>query len=326
MRAPEFWSRRDPGLARLLRPLASAWTLAGRLRRRLVQPVRVSVPVICIGNLVAGGAGKTPAVIALAEACAERSLAPHVLTRGYGGRLEGPTRVDPARHRPDDVGDEALLLARVAPSWVAGDRIKGAKAAIAAGARIILMDDGFQNPSLGKDRSYLVIDGGFGFGNGRVMPAGPLREPVEDGLARADGIILIGADTTDVVATLPPSIPIHRARFTPVAGAEAIAGRAFLAFAGIGRPEKFFATLKSLGANLRAARAFPDHHPYTPDEIMRLAEEAQAADAELITTEKDAVRLAPEVRAMVRVLAVALTWDDPANPDALIAPALERKG
>ena len=309
----------------MLQPLACAWTLAGRAKRRVVRPVRVPVPVICIGNPVAGGAGKTPVAIALARALVGRGIAVHILTRGYGGRQSGPLRVDPSRHGFADVGDEALLLAREAPTWVSRDRVKGARAAVDGGARVILMDDGFQNPSLHKDVSLLVIDGGYGFGNGHVMPAGPLREPLDDGLARADGAILIGADETGIAETLARTLPLHRARFVPEAGGEDLQGRAVVAFAGIGRPEKFFATLKGLGAAIKATRAFADHHSYTPDEIMRLVEEARAADAEPITTEKDAVRLPPEARAMVRVLKVALAWDDPASPDRLLAPVLERK-
>ncbi|MFO1189488.1 MAG: tetraacyldisaccharide 4'-kinase [Alphaproteobacteria bacterium] len=321
---PEFWANRDSGLARLLQPLACAWTLAGRARRALARPSRVPVPVICIGNLVAGGAGKTPVTIALARALVERGVAVHILTRGYGGREAGPLCVDPARHGFADVGDEALLLAREAPTWLARDRVAGAKAAVELGAKVILMDDGFQNPSLTKDLSFIVIDGGFGFGNGRVMPAGPLRELLTDGLARANAAILIGKDDTGVATALPASLSLHRARFVPEAGGEAIAGRAVVAFAGIGRPEKFFATVKALGATIKAAHAFPDHHPYTPDEVMRLVEAARAADAVLITTDKDAVRLPPEARAMVHVLKIALAWDDPANPDRLITPILDR--
>jgi len=326
MRAPEFWARPDSAATRLLAPLACAWTMAGRARRHLVRPAHVPVPVICVGNLVAGGAGKTPVVAALARYLGASGVAAHILTRGYGGWRPGPLRVDPTRQGFAEVGDEALLLAREAPTWIARDRRAGAWAAVAAGARIILMDDGFQNPSLHKDHSILVIDGNYGLGNGRVMPAGPLREPPGDGLARADACILIGADRAGIARALPADLPLHRARLVPAAGGADLGGRRLLAFAGIGRPAKFFATLEGLGARLAVTRAFPDHHPYKADEVMRLVEAARAADAEPITTEKDAVRLPPEARPMVRVLAVELAWDDPASPKRLLAAVIGNAG
>ena len=174
MRAPEFWAR-DGGFAALLAPLGLSYDLAGRLHRALARPHSVPVPVICVGNLVAGGAGKTPLVIALVEALATRGQRAYCLTRGYGGCEAGPVRVDPAAHDAKRVGDEALLLARIAPTWVARDRAAGARAASAAGAGIIVMDDGFQNPHIAKDLSLLAVDGAYGFGNAKVMPAGPLR-------------------------------------------------------------------------------------------------------------------------------------------------------
>jgi len=321
MRAPEFW-RRAGVLPVLLGPAALAFDLAGRARRAVARPFRAPIPVLCAGNLVAGGAGKTPVAIALARRLIERRRKPHILTRGYGGTASGPLQVDPRRHDADEVGDEPLLLARVAPCWVARDRAAGARAAVAAGADSIVMDDGLQNPSLEKDLSLIVIDGGYGFGNGRVMPAGPLREPVEAGLARADAVVLVGDDETGIARRLDGALPILRARLVPEDGAEDIAGREVVAFAGIGRPAKFFRTLAELGCRVVATASFPDHHRYAPDEVMRLIEAAVGRGAVLVTTAKDQVRLPPEARGMARVLEVGIAWESPAEIDALMSKAL----
>ena len=321
MRAPDFWAG-DGVLARSLAPLGMGYHLAGRLRRALARPASVGVPVVCVGNLVAGGAGKTPVALALVEALGARGRKVQCLTRGYGGRVSGPHRVDPARDTAARVGDEALLLARAAPTWVARDRAAGARAAAAAGAEVIVMDDGFQNPSLAKDLSLVVIDGAYGFGNGRVMPAGPLRETVPGGLARAEAVVVLGPERRDLGARLdarPDGGPaLLTARLAPRPGSERLAGRMVLAFAGIGRPEKFFATLADLGAKVVETRAFPDHHAYAPAEIESLRARAAALDACAVTTEKDAVRLSSELREGIEVLAVAVEWREPEALDALL--------
>ena len=325
MRAPDFWAG-DGVLARSLVPLGMGYHLAGRLRRALARPASVGVPVVCVGNLVAGGAGKTPVALALVEALGARGRKVQCLTRGYGGRVSGPHRVDPARDTAARVGDEALLLARAAPTWVARDRAAGARAAAAAGAEVIVMDDGFQNPSLAKDLSLVVIDGAYGFGNGRVMPAGPLRETVPGGLARAQAVVVLGPERRDLGAQLgarpdcgPDGGPaVLTARLAPRPGSERLAGRRVLAFAGIGRPAKFFATLADLGAKVVETRAFPDHHAYAPAEIESLRARAAALDACAVTTEKDAVRLPPELREGIEVLAVAVEWREPEALDALL--------
>ena len=325
MRAPDFWTE-DGALAALLAPLGAGYDLAGRLRRALVPSVAADIPVVCVGNLVAGGAGKTPVVLALVEALAARGAAAHCLSRGYGGRAPGPRRVDAARDSAAEVGDEALLLARAAPSWVARDRTAGARAAAAAGARVLVMDDGFQNPALAKDLSLVVVDGAYGFGNRRVMPAGPLRETVARGLARADAVVLLGRDDWNLGAPLGARLPLLTARLEPRPGSERLAGRRVLAFAGIGRPDKFFATLAGpeggpgggLGAELVETRAFPDHHSYSAAELRTLRARARSLDALLVTTEKDAVRLTPEQREGIEILAVAVAWDDPAALQALL--------
>jgi len=309
VRAPDFWRRRSVTPFVLL-PLAAGYSLAGRLRRSLTRPWRAGVPVVCAGNLVAGGAGKTPLAMALASWFGGQGRAVHFLTRGYRGRERGPVRVDPARHGFRDVGDEALLLAGVAPTWVARDRRAGARAAQEAGAEIIVMDDGFQNPGLHKDFSLIAVDGGYGFGNGLVLPAGPLREPLSTGFARAHAAVMIGEDRVDAGDKLPSGLPILEARLIPGPEAETLAGKPLVAFAGIGRPEKFFESLRALGCELLDAVPFPDHHVYKPDEIMWLVEMAAAAGAKPVTTLKDYVRLPEEAKAMVETLSVALEWAD----------------
>jgi len=321
MRAPEFW-RHDGLMAAILSPLSAIWRHRTASRMRRTQPENVGVPVICIGNAVAGGAGKTPVAMSVADRLLMHGAKPYFLSRGYGGTTTETTLVDPSRHSASDVGDEPLLLARHAPTWVAQNRVAGARAAVSAGAEILVLDDGFQNPSLQKDISILVVDGGYGFGNRRVMPSGPLREYLDDAITRADAVAIIGADHHNIEQSLPNGKPVMAARFVPGVQDDDLSGQAVLAFAGIGRPEKFFETLSGMGCDLVATRAFADHHPYTSDEVMKLLEDAAAAGAIAVTTEKDAVRLPSEARDIVRTLSVTLEWRDEAALDRLLIPAL----
>jgi tetraacyldisaccharide 4'-kinase len=318
MRAPDFWEKDGRLLPALLAPLAAGYAAAGRLRRAMIQPWKAPVPVICVGALTVGGAGKTPVALALGRHLGSQGRRVHFLTRGYGGREAGPLRVDPARHGARDVGDEALLLAHTAPCWVARDRPAGARAAATAGAQVIVMDDGFQNPSLAKNLALLVIDGGHGLGNGWVLPAGPLREPAGGALARADAVILIGEDRSGLHPILS-SRPVLGARLLPGPEAQALAGRKLLAFAGLGRPEKFFASLRAIGADLAATVVFPDHHPYSAEEVERLCDQADRLHARPVTTAKDAVRLPPALRDRVQVATVHIEWADSAALDRLLA-------
>ena len=313
MRTPEFWHSENTA-ARLLAPLGLAWQAAGAARRALARPWRAPVPVICVGNLVAGGAGKTPVVLSLLALLRARGLRPAALTRGYGGSAAGPLLVDLARHVAATVGDEALLLAAAAPTWRARDRVDGAREAAEEGAEVIVMDDGFQNPRLAKDLSLLVIDAGYGLGNGRVMPAGPLRETPAAGFARADAVVVLGdGDIGGIAAQLPPGLPVLRARFEPCD--RALAGRRIYAFAGIGRPQKFFDSLAALGAELAGAEGFADHQPYDKATLARLAAAATAAGAQLVTTAKDAARIGAAAPPGLAVLDVVLAWED---KDALL--------
>ena len=322
MRAPEFWHE-PPGLvAGLLTPFGIAFDAASRLRRAVARPYRAPVPVICVGNLVAGGSGKTPVVLSLVELLKARGMAPQVISRGYGGRLAGPVRVDATLHDAAAVGDEPLLIAARAPCWVARDRAAGVRAAVSAGAEAILLDDGFQNPSVAKDLSMVVVDAGYGFGNRRVIPAGPLREAVSAGLARADAIVAIGDEpkTRDLGAAPCPTLA---AELYPIDG-ERFAGARIVAFAGIGQPEKFFASVRGLGAVLAACQAFPDHHPFRDNEIARLHELAERESATLLTTAKDWVRLPPALRSGIEVLEVEIRWRDPDMVEQLLANSLSR--
>lgn len=326
MRTPDFWYRPAGLAAWTLAPLGALYGLAGRLRMARGTPHKAGVPVLCVGNLVAGGAGKTPVCIAVAEALRARGVTAQFLTRGHGGRQRGPLPVDPARHGADDVGDEALLLAAHAPCWVARDRAAGARAAESAGAQAIVMDDGFQNPGLAKDCALVVVDGGVGFGNGRLVPAGPLREPVTRGLARADAVVVMGEDRAGVERLVNGALPVLHARLEPAEEARDLSGRAVLAFAGIGRPEKFFATLEALGAHLKERVGFADHHPYRREEIMALVDRAAGLGATPVTTAKDAARLPAALRPLVRVVPVRAVWREPARLDRLLDTVLTRGG
>ncbi len=320
LRAPEFWRPGGGGLpALLLSPFSALY--AGATRRRVARPGwQAPVPVICCGNVTAGGAGKTTVAIDLLQRLTRRGVAAHGLLRGYGGRLKGPVRVDPARHTAHDVGDEALILASVAPTWVSGDRAAGAREAIAAGAEAIVMDDGLQNPTLAKTLSLLVIDGSFGFGNGRVIPAGPLREPVAAAAARANAAVLIGPDEAGALSALPPGLPLLRARLTPGPETVALAGRPVLAFAGIANPRKFFDTLTEAGAIVVGRETFADHYPYDETDIRDLLAEAEALHALPVTTRKDIVRVPPSFRDRIVVASVGIEWQEEAALERLLDP------
>ncbi len=320
MRAPEFWAQ-DGLIAHLLDPVSLLWRAGTAIRRMTTPRWQPTVPVVCIGNLVAGGAGKTPVAIAIARRLKERGEEVEFVTKGYRGRARGPIPVDLATHDAALVGDEALLLARAAPCWIAESRRDGIFAAGKSGASCVVLDDGFQDPSIAVTLSLLVVDAEYGFGNGRVIPAGPLREPIADGLARADAVILIGDDAGDLTLHMDRP-PVLKARIRAAeAAAAALRGQRVLAFAGIGRPRKFFDTLAKIGAELVETHGFADHHPYNPDELMRLVDRAHALDALAVTTEKDLVRIPYEARPMVKTLPIEVVFDDPVGLDALLDEA-----
>jgi tetraacyldisaccharide 4'-kinase len=320
LRAPAFWLPGRGGIATLLLSPVSA-IYARATARRVSRPGwRAPVPVICCGNVTAGGAGKTTVARDLLLRLSARGLAPHALLRGYGGTAKGPLRVEPGTHDSRVVGDEALILAEHAPTWVGGDRAATARLAVAAGAEAIVMDDGLQNPTLAKDLSLLVIDGSYGFGNGRIIPAGPLREPVAAAAARAHAAVLIGEDETGARSLLPDHLPVLRARLVPGPDTAALARRPVFAFAGIANPSKFFDTLAEAGAIVVGRKTFADHYPYDDADITAILAEAEAAAALPVTTRKDIVRIPHGFHDRIAVAGIGLAWDDEEALEALLAP------
>lgn len=295
MREPDFWWR--PGRGTLLLPFAAIYGAVAALRLQ-ASGRKAGLPVVCLGNLTVGGAGKTPAAIAVAQLLHAAHQRPFFLSRGYGGQLAGPVRVNPAVHRARDVGDEPLLLTRLAPTVVARDRVAGAKFAKFAGAGVMVMDDGLQNASLAKDLSIIVVDGGRGIGNGHIIPAGPLRAPLGVQLDRAQALLVVGPSdgaAAVIERARRRGLAIYHGRLEPDRSVIAAIGRRkALAFAGIGDPEKFFATLAAAGIDIAETASFPDHHRYTATDAAALIARAQAKNLILVTTEKDLVRMAGE--------------------------------
>lgn len=310
MRAPEFWQAGPTAaIGHLLSPLGALYAAATTCRASRAPLWAAPIPVICVGNLVMGGAGKTLVGLNLTRHLAGKGQIPHVILRGYGGKLAGPAKVDLASHTHYDVGDEALLYAEHAPTWVGADRVASAKAAVDAGADVIVMDDGFQNPGLAKTLSLLVFDGHYGIGNGYGFPAGPMREFLGAGIKRADAIIGIGQLPRTILSAAKDK-PVFIANTVPTENSAALSGKRVLAFAGIGRPQKFFDSLAAVGANIVHSTAFPDHHAYADTEIQILKKEADIKAAQLVTTTKDFVRLSDEVRGHVLPFAVDIEWQN----------------
>ncbi|ABI77857.1 tetraacyldisaccharide 4'-kinase [Hyphomonas neptunium ATCC 15444] len=330
MKAPYFWSadldpksREAAPLTRLLlTPFAMLYLWALRRKLAKARPEAAPVPVVCIGNLTAGGAGKTPVTEAIRNRIRSAGLRAASLSRGHGGAEPGPLKVDPARHTSRDVGDEPLLLAGSGEAWIGRKRPEAARAMAADGAEIILMDDGHQNPSLKKDLTLIVIDAGAPFGNGHVLPKGPLREKVPEGLARADAVILMGAGPVPPEVTAS-SLPVLRARLAPLA---APPPGPLVAFAGIGRPQKFFDSLAQAGGNVSDAVPFGDHHPYTKGDVQFLRSLAHDHGARLITTTKDHVRLPLDAQSEILAWPVTAVFEDTAALDAVLAPIFKRAG
>lgn len=328
MREPAFWQQRSSLLSRLLMPLGAVY---GEITAsRMVQQGAVAgIPVICVGNYHTGGAGKTPTTLALVTLLRELGETPVVLSRGHGGRLRGPVKVEPGRHGAADVGDEPLMMARDVTVVIARDRVNGAALARSTGASVIVMDDGFQNPALAKDLSLIVIDGNRGVGNGRIFPAGPLRAPLDRQIARTDGLMVIG----DGVAATGVAAMVHgrggkvfTARLKPEAASlQALQGRRVLAFAGIGDPGRFFRTLRNAGVDVAAEKAFGDHHPYTPVEIEALVAQARGEGLTLVTTEKDLVKLrGMPAAAEIAGFPVALDVEDKEGLRSFVREGLNR--
>lgn len=324
MREPRFWHGPSSLNSHLLKPIAALYgaIAAQRMARR---GVKAGIPVLCVGNYHVGGAGKTPTVLALAALLRELGETPVVLSRGYGGRLRGPIRVDVASHAAADVGDEPLMMAGSLTVVVSRRRAEGVPLARALGATVIVMDDGFQSSAVVKDVSLIVIDSHRGLGNGQVFPAGPLRAPLQPQLARTDALVIVGDGTAaDALAgeMMATGKPVLRAHLKPDrAQLASLAGKRVLAFAGIGDPERFFNTLQSNGVDVVRRRAFADHHPYAQGEIESLRADANRDGLTLVTTEKDLARLRDWSEQIVP-FPVTLEFDDPALLRKFVADRL----
>ena len=336
-KAPPFWFEPRGAWSSLLRPASALFGAVAARRMSGAPEAEVPAPVLCVGNFVAGGAGKTPVALALARIARAEGRRPGFLSRGHGGTVRGPTRVDPGRHTAREVGDEPLLLAAEAPAVVSADRPAGARLLVEAGCDLVVMDDGFQNPSLRKDVSVVVVDGGRGIGNGLVMPAGPLRAPLAAQLRLTDALVVVGRRGAGggEHASVSPLVRAAARRGAPILRAalhatERLDGVRALAFAGIGDPAKFFATVEEAGAQVVERAAFGDHQPYADEAILALLERADASDLVPVTTSKDAARLrgggaaARRLLERARVLSVELRFEDARRARRLVERAAER--
>ena len=309
MKAPQFWYEPNTWKAKFLYPLGYFYNLLTLLRGKLAKPQSYSCLTICIGNLNVGGTGKTPTTIALAQHFLKKGLQVHVVSRGYKGKFQGTFLVDPQKHKSDEVGDEPLLMSEFTSVWVSNKRKNGIAAAENAGAQIVLLDDGFQDPSFHKDFSLIVVDGEKGFGNKKCMPAGPLRENIVQGFKRADALVIVGQRIYKF-DTFPTHLKIIHSTLKPIETGMNWKEGKYLAFAGIADPSKFFKTLRSLGANLIDCVALSDHQNLDGQVLKRLERKANSAHAQLVTTEKDAVRLSNTYRKKVLSLPVRIEFDD----------------
>lgn len=315
MKTPNHWKNKN-FISLLLSPFGYMYGFVTHLRLKYKTSRKVSVPVICIGNLTAGGTGKTPVAISIASLLQQQGLTPFFVSRGYGGSLKN-ILVNSSLHTPQQCGDEPLLLAQQAPVVVNPDRFAGANTAINNGADIIIMDDGFQNPTLYKDLSFLVFDGSFGVGNEFCIPAGPLRENITEGLKRADAIIIIGEDKYNLQQRF--SLPCFCGKIKPQP--QNTKNKKVIAFAGIGNPQKFYNSLKECGFHLLETNDFPDHHYYNEAELNQLINKAQQQDAILYTTSKDFVKIPQHLQQYFHVLEICIKWE---NQQALIEFIINR--
>lgn len=328
MKTPDFWYRKQNELAPLievlLAPFSHLYSFGSKINHMRKSPHKADIPVICVGNIIAGGSGKTPTIISLCQLIKEHKLAktPYFLTRGYGAQNK-ETRVISGHEPFSCTGDEPALLMQHAKTILSGDRPKGVDLAQKNGADVILMDDGLQNNSLYKDLSFLVIDGTYGLGNKKILPAGPLREQLHSALSRAQAIILIGTDQHEIKKDIPKNIPVFGAHIQaePKNLSPSVP---HIAFAGLGMPEKFKKTLLDYNFNVMEFHAFTDHHAYTNREIEKLLENAEKNGAQLITTEKDHVRIPEKYKEMIKTLPIRLIWDKPQDIVAFLKTHLDK--
>jgi len=320
LQTPSFWND-NTLLSQILSPLAWLYGKVVLFKSRNPKSKKVDVPIICVGNIIVGGAGKTPVAIAIAKILLKSGLNVHFLTRGYKGRLAGPIAVDPKIHNFEDVGDEALLLSKISKTWVSHNRYLGAKAASKADAQVIIMDDGLQNSSVFKSLSFLVIDGSYGFGNKKLIPAGPLREKVEHAIKRADAAIIIGEDKKNIADKIGSKIRVIRGKIIVNRKYHSLKNKTCLAFCGIGIPEKFFSTLKNIGVTIKKKYIFPDHHKYSDKTIDGILKTAKTLKAVPVTTEKDFMRLPKKFLMKVKTVPIEIEWEEKRE----LVKLLERK-
>jgi len=313
MKTPKFWYRKTGPRALMLTPFGQIYRTAGLLRHAFIKPYKASVPIICVGNIVAGGAGKTPTAMTLARLLIQKGGHPVFVTRGYGGNEKGPLRVDLKQHTSRDVGDESILLAQIAPCFIGRNRAAAIQLAEVEKPTHIILDDGLQNPKVAPDVNLLVVDGAVGFGNRLLIPAGPLRETLHDVFSRIAAIVMIGPDVQRVATCLGK--PVLQAHLHPLLAGDLTKGTAVLAFAGIGRPTKFYESCREAGLNVVETCDFADHYIFTEEDLQALAATAQKKELKLVTTTKDWVRLPDPFRRDVGILDVQLVFEN--EPEAL---------
>lgn len=305
MKTPKYWQS-NSFISKLLTPLGKMYGIAAQLRLRLKKSQKIDIPVICVGNITAGGTGKTPVSVSVAKMLITALHHPIFVTRGYGGKLQN-VLVNNKKHTAQDVGDEPLLLSEQAPVVVNADRYAGALLAVKEGADVVIMDDGFQNPTLHKDLSFLVFDGHYGLGNGKIIPAGPLRETFDDGIKRADALIILGKDKHNLAERT--KLPVFFGHTEPIQ--TTVENSDVIAFAGIGHPQKFYHTLQQQGYNVVETIDFPDHHFYKKEEIEQILQRANELNAEVYTTGKDFVKIPMIYHNSINVLEISVVWDKP---------------
>lgn len=308
---PKFWRKKTSIYSDALIPFGVLYYVASLIKAAITSSYKPKAKVVCIGNATVGGAGKTPVAMAIYKLIEPLGKKVAFLSKGYGGNIQGPVEVDCKKHRAEDVGDEPLLLAATAPTAIAHNRVDGIRFLEEQGSEIIIMDDGLQNYSITKDISFLVVDGNYGFGNQRVLPSGPLREPVHAALKKSDAVIFVGDDTNKVKESLKGNMVVNAQ--IDILSKKPSEGSKFIAFAGIANPDKFFDSLEKTSHNVVDAICFPDHHNYTKEELSALSAAASEVSAKLITTSKDYVRLSPENRESISVLPIEIKWNSSAK-------------
>ncbi len=309
LKAPKFWyQKKDTYLSNLLYPLSLLFRFGTKIRNFISKTQKVTLPIICIGNIVVGGAGKTPVALKIGKLLIKAGYKPNFISKGYTGLIKNSTLVK-SWHSAKSVGDESILLSEVADTWVGLDRIKSAKLA-ENNSNCLIMDDGFQNPTIFKDFSIIVINASQEFGNKRVIPSGPLRESIKRGLTRTNLIIVIGETTEKLKKLIPKDIPIVNAKFEIKKENKIFKGQNIIAFAGIAYPEKFFQSLDEEGAKILRKITFPDHHIYTENDLLSLAEIANKTKSILVSTKKDYVRVPKSFRSLVNTLEGEIVFDD----------------